>query len=401
MNASLQVADIFRTFGPAYRQAHTHHLPFQHLRAMHAIEACRTPHLGGHLYECDHCGARTFAYHSCRNRHCPTCQFLPTQRWILAREQDLLPIPYFHVIFTLPEPLRPLALRNQTAVYNILFRAASQTLKELAADPKHLGAHIGFIAILHTWSQTLRHHPHLHCIVTGGGLSPDGKKWISAKRAFFIHVKVLAKMFRGKFLDCLEDAYKADELVFPGKIAHLAKLPAFNTLLTDLYHTQWNVYCEPPFGSPQHVIRYLGAYTHRIAISNSRLVNLDGDQVTFHYRDSAHANRTNQMTLPAFTFIRRFLLHILPKGFVKIRYYGILCNRHRKTALAHCRKHLRVSPPPVPQDDPPPTWQELLHQLTGTDPTLCVHCGKGHLILKQTLLPNIQRAPPTKRRRSA
>ncbi len=394
MKKSPEIADIFRTFGPAYRQAHGEEMSFQHLRAMRAIEACRTPRLGGHLYECDHCGELTFAYHSCRNRHCPTCQFLATQRWIQAREQDLLPIPYFHAIFTLPEQLRPIALRNQKTLYSILFKAASGTLKELAADPKHLGANIGFIAILHTWSQTLLHHPHLHCIVTGGGLSPGGKEWISTKNAFFVHVKVLARLFRGKFLAFLKDAYDAGELTFPGKIAHLAPKPAFNLLLSNLYRKQWNVYCQPPFGGPQHVIQYLGAYTHRIAISNSRLVKLEKDRVTFQYRDSEQDNRTSTMTLPAFGFIRRFLLHILPCGFVRIRYYGILANRHRKTSLALCRNLLHVPPAPAREDTPQPAWQDLLRTLTGIDPTLCTHCGKGNLIFKQVLLPKPQRAPP-------
>jgi hypothetical protein len=250
-----------------------------------------------------------------------------------ARKQELLPVPYFHVVFTLPDALRPLALRNQKVLYNLLFRAASQTLVELAADPKHLGAQIGFTAILHTWTQTLVDHPHLHCVVTGGGLSPDHKRWITCRKGFFIPIKVVSRLFRGKFLAYLKDAYLAEELVFPGDIAHLAHATGFQQLLSSLYRKAWVVYCKPPFGTPAKTLEYLGRYTHRVAISNDRILKLADERVTFRYRDSADNDSVKQMSLPAFEFIRRFLVHVLPDSFVKIRHYGLLSNRNRKTKL--------------------------------------------------------------------
>jgi hypothetical protein len=392
MKASHKLADIFRTFGPAFRKTHRQHLPLQHLRVMHAIETCRTPHQGGHVYTCDHCGETTFVYHSCRNRHCPTCQFLVSQQWLEARKQDLLPIPYFHVVFTLPKQLRPLALRNQKVVYNLLFKAASQTLRQPGADPKHPGARIGFIAILHTWSQTLMDHPHLHCIVTGGGLSPDRKQWIAAKDAFFISVRVLSTLFRGKFLAFLKQAWEAGGLHFPGQIDQLADPAIFRKLLSCLYRTSWNVYCKPPFGGPQHVLAYLSAYTHRIAISNNRILRTRNEKVYFHYRDSANDNQIRQMALPALEFIRRFLLHALPKGFVRIRHYGLLSNRCRKESIARCRTLMGVQKAPEPEEMPERSWQDHLLTLTGIDVSTCPHCGKGKLILTRRLLP--KRAPP-------
>ena len=392
MKTSHKLADIFRSFGPDFRKTRHQHLPLQHLRIMHAIETCRTPHQGGHVYTCDHCGETIFSYHSCRNRHCPTCQFLTTQQWLEARQQDLLPIPYFHVVFTLPEQLRPLALRNQKILYNLIFKAASQTLRQLGADPKHLGAHIGFIAILHTWSQTLLHHPHLHCIVTGGGPSPDRKRWIAAKDRFFIPVRVLSTLFRGKFLAFLKQAWEAGNLRFPGQIDQLACPANFRRLLSCLYRTTWNVYCKSPFGGPQHVLAYLGAYTHRIAISNNRILRIQEGKVYFQYRDSANGNQTRQTSLPASEFIRRFLLHILPKGFVRIRHYGLLSNRCRKEAITHSRTLLGTPPAPQPEETPELSWQDRLFALTGVDATACPHCGKGKLILTRMLLP--KRAPP-------
>ncbi len=335
MRGFLEVADVFRAYGPAYRQAHE--MPLRHLRAMRAIENCRTAALGGHVDQCDHCGALRISYNSCRNRHCPKCQSLDKERWLEARKNDLLPVRYFHAVFTLPEALRPLALRNQAELYSLLFRAAPETLKELTEDPKHLGAEVGFIAVLHTWTQTLMDHPHLHCIVTGGGLSPDGKTWISCKGDFFLPVKVLSRLFRGKFLAYLKEAYEKGNLVFPGKIAPLKEKAAFDRLLKDLYAQEWVVYCKPPFGSAEMVMDYLGRYTHRVAISNDRLVKLENNRVTFRYRDRNDNDTVKLMTLDASEFIRRFLLHILPAGFMKIRYYGILSNRNRKCKLAVCK----------------------------------------------------------------
>lgn len=277
MKRSLEVADIFRTFGPAYREVHGYEMPARHLRVMRAIEVCRTAELGGHVDECDHCGEVRISYNSCRNRHCPKCQSLEKERWLEARKKDLLPTCYFHLVFTLPEELRPWALRNQKVIYNLLFKSVSETLAELAKNPKYLGAQIGFIAILHTWSQTLLDHPHIHCIVTGGGLSEDGKQWASFRKGFFIPVKVLSRLFRGKFLDYLRKAYDAGQLVFPGKIDKLKKEPDFKKLLTELYHQEWVVYCKPPFKSAENVIDYLGRYTHRVALSNDRMVKLEGN----------------------------------------------------------------------------------------------------------------------------
>jgi hypothetical protein len=385
MKCSLEVADIFRAFGPAYRE--THEMPLRHLRAMRAIEVCRTAELGGHLDQCDHCGTVRISYNSCRNRHCPKCQCLEKERWLEAREKDLLPTPYFHVVFTLPEGLRPLALRNQKVVYSLLFKSVSETLTELARDSKHLGAEIGFMAILHTWSQTLIHHPHLHCLVTGGGLSLDGKRWLRSKKDFFIPVKVLSCLFRGKFLDGLKKEYEAGELRFPGQIKELKEASAFKRFLTNLYHQEWVVYCRPPLKNPQKVIDYLGRYTHRVALSNDRLVKLEGTEVTFRWRDSADNNKNKLLTLEALEFIRRFLLHVLPSQFVKIRYYGILSHRSRKGKLLRCKKLLGMLIPEQSKEVLKETWQDLLTRITGIDPRVCPYCGKGKMIQRETLPP--------------
>jgi hypothetical protein len=385
MKHSLEVADVFRAFGPAYRE--THELPLRHLRVMRAIEICRTAELGGHIDQCDHCGTVQISYNSCRNRHCPKCQCLEKERWLEAREKDLLPTPYFHVVFTLPEGLRPLALRNQKVIYSLLFKAVSETLTELARDSKHLGAEIGFMAILHTWSQTLIDHPHLHCLVTGGGLSLDGKRWLRSKKDFFIPVKVLSCLFRGKFLDGLKKEYEAGELRFPGQIKELKEASAFKRFLTNLYHQEWVVYCRPPLKNPQKVIDYLGRYTHRVALSNDRLVKLEGNEVTFRWRDSADNNKIKLLTLEALEFIRRFLLHVLPSQFVKIRYYGILSHRSRKGKLLRCKKLLGMLIPEQSKEVLKETWQDLLTRITGIDPRVCPYCGKGKMIQRETLPP--------------
>jgi len=354
---------------------------------MRAIEICRTAELGGHLDQCDHCGTVRISYNSCRNRHCPKCQCLEKERWLESRERDLLPTPYFHVVFTLPEGLRPLALRNQKILYRLLFKAASDTLNELAKDSKHLGAEIGFMAILHTWSQTLINHPHLHCLVTGGGLSQDGKRWIASRKDFFIPVNVLSSLFRGKFLDGLKKLYEAGELQFPGQIEELKESPVFKRLLTSLYHQEWVVYCKPPLKHSEKVMDYLGRYTHRVALSNDRLVKLEGNQVTFRWRDSADDNKIKLLTIEAVEFIRRFLLHVLPEQFVKIRYYGILSHRSRKTKLLRCKRLLGVVTREEPEKAPKETWQDLLTRITGMDPRICPHCGKGKMIQRETLPP--------------
>lgn len=392
MRGFLEVAHIFRAHGPAYRQAHE--MPLRHLRAMRAIELCRTAALGGHVDECDHCGALRISYNSCRNRHCPKCQSLEKERWLEARNNDLLPVRYFHMVFTLPEELRPLALRNQEAVYQILFRASSQTLKELTRDSNHLGAEIGFIAVLHTWSQTLMDHPHLHCIVTAGGLSSNGKRWIPCKKDFFLPVKVVSRLFRGKFLAHLKKAYDKGRISFPGNIAPLKEQSSFKALLNTLYGQEWNVYCKPPLRDAETLMEYLGRYTHRVAISNDRMVKIEADQVTFKYRDRNDNDQTKLMTLEASEFIRRFLLHILPDGFVKIRHYGILSNRSRKSKLARSMRLLGAKP--LNQDPQKHTepWQDLLERITGVDPRVCPYCGKGKMVLKEVLNPSALPLPP-------
>jgi hypothetical protein len=386
MKGPLEAADIFRAFGPAYREVHGHEMPLRHLRAMRAIEICRTAEMGGHVDQCDHCGALRISYNSCRNRHCPKCQSLEKERWLEAREKDLLPTSYFHLVFTLPKGIRPLALRNQKVVYNLLFKSGSETLIELGKDSKHLGAEIGFMVLLHTWSQTLIDHPHLHCLVSGGGLSLDGKRWVSSREDFFIPFKVLSSLFRGKFLDGLKKAYEAGELKFPGQIEELKDASAFKRFLSDLYHQEWVVYCKPPLKNPEKVMDYLGRYTHRVALSNDRLVKLEGDQVTFRWRDSADNNKIKLLTLEVFEFIRRFLLHVLPDHFVKIRYYGVLSHRSRKGKLLQCKRLLGVVMDHDPKEDPKEAWEELLTRLTGIDPRVCPFCGKGKMIQKEILL---------------
>jgi hypothetical protein len=352
---------------------------------MRAIEICRTADLGGHLDQCDHCGTVRISYNSCRNRHCPKCQCLEKERWLEAREKDLLPTPYFHVVFTLPEELRPLALRNQKVLYSLLFKSVSETLTELARDSKHLGAEIGFMAILHTWSQTLIHHPHLHCLVTGGGLSLDGKRWFRSRKDFFIPVSVLSCLFRGKFLDGLKKLYEAGELQFPGQIEELKEASAFKRFLTNLYHQAWVVYCKPSLKHSEKVMDYLGRYTHRVALSNDRLVKLEGNGVTFRWRDSADHDKIKLLTLEAFEFIRRFMLHVLPSQFVKIRYYGILSHRSRKRKLLRCKKLLGVWIPEQSKEVLKETWQDLLTRITGIDPRVCPYCGKGKMIQRELL----------------
>lgn len=354
---------------------------------MRAIEVCRTATLGGHVEACDHCGTLRVSYNSCRNRHCPKCQGLAKERWLEARKKDLLPTGYFHVVFTLPDSLRPLALRNQEVVYHILFRAASETLKTLTQDPKHLGAEVGFIAVLHTWSQTLMDHPHLHCIVTGGGLSPDKTRWIRCKEDFLVPIKALSRLFRGKFLAYLHEARQKGKLKFTGQINHMQQEKSFNKLLGDLYQQDWVVYCKRPFSNAEAVMDYLGRYTHRVAISNDRVVHMEGDRVTFRYRDRSDNNTVKYMTLYAEEFIRRFLMHVLPAGFMKIRHYGILSNRSRRTKLVVAKTLLGVNDPDS-STEVKETWQDLLTRLTGSDPRICPHCGKGRMVLKEVLRPS-------------
>ena len=345
----LEVADVFRQHGEEFLNRWGHIVSPQQRKALRDIAACRTAALGGHIEQCDHCSHRVIAYNSCRNRHCPKCQSAARDRWLAERAKELLPVPYCHVVFTVPEQLAPLARQNQRLFYGLLFRAVSQTLLEIAADPRHLGAQIGFLAVLHTWSQNLLHHPHVHCVVPAGGIAPDGSKWIPCRQKFFLPVRVLSRLFRGKLLAFLREAYAKGKLQFGGQLAALADPARFQTWLRTLKKSDWVVYAKPPFGGPEHVLKYLARYTHRVAISNGRLVSLEQGQVRFRWRDSKDNNRTKTMTLDAIEFIRRFLLHILPSGFVKIRHFGFLANRNRSVRLDLCRRHLEA---PVPADAP-------------------------------------------------
>ena len=400
MSGHVEVADIFRDHGPGYRQCYADRLSMEQRRAMRAIELCRTAALGGHVDECDQCGALRISYNSCRNRHCPKCQCLDKERWLEDRRRDLLPVPYFHLVFTLPRELGPLALRNQALMYDALFRSASQALMELSADRRHLGAQIGATALLHTWSQTLTYHPHVHFIVTGGGLSTDGRRWVRAKRSFFLPVRALSRLFRGKMLAAVKTAYQTDALVFPGTIAELAGAKAFHRLLDALYETEWVVYCKPPFRRPEQTLEYLARYTHRVAISNDRIAGCQDGKVTFRYRDSA-ANRIRQMSLEAEEFIRRFLQHVLPNRFVRMRHYGLLSTRNRKTKLARCHILLGHRHGPNADEGCQPGWEDLVLRITGVDPRVCPTCGTGRMHTTRTLQPWAERPPPLTSRRRA
>ena len=340
MSARLEVAEIFRRHGDAYRQAHDSHLGRVERRVMSAIELCRTAALGGHIEGCRSCGRVRVSYNSCRNRHCVRCQGQAARDWVAAREAELLPVPYFHVVFTLPAEIAALAFHNKAVVYTILFKAAAETLRVIAADPKHLGAEIGHIAVLHSWGQTLTYHPHLHCIVPGGGPSPDGRSWVACRPGFFLPVRVLARLFRRLFLEALRAAFDAGELHFFGDLTGLAEPTAFAHLIAEACRRDWLVYSKPPFGGPKQVVAYLGRYTHRVAIANSRLIAIADGKVTFRWRDYRHHGKTKPMTLDADEFIRRFLLHTLPDGFHRIRHYGFLANRHRAARLARCQQLL-------------------------------------------------------------
>ena len=344
----LEVADVFRLHGEEFLKRWGHTVSPQQRKVLRDIGACRTASLGGHIEQCDHCGHQVNAYNSCRNRNCPKCQSSARDRWLAERAKELLPVPYCHVVFTLPGLLAPLVLQNQKLLYSLLFRAVSQTLLEIAADPRHLGARIGFLAVLHTWSQNLLHHPHIHCVVPAGGIATDGSEWIRCRRTFFLPVRVLSRLFRGKFLAFLRDAYARGKIRFSGQLATLADPPRFQAWLATLKKSDWVVYAKPPFGGPEHVLKYLARYTHRVAISNGRLLSLHNGQVRFRWRDSKDHNHIKVMTLDAVEFIRRFLLHVLPPGFVKIRHFGFLANRNRSVRLGLCRKLLHAPAPAIP-----------------------------------------------------
>ena len=351
MSAGLEVADVFRRHGDAYRHARDGHLGRVERRVMSAIELCRTAALGGHTEACAACGLVRCAYNSCRNRHCPKCQGAARAEWLAARQAELLPVPYFHVVFTVPAPVAEIAFQNKETVYAILFRTAAETVRTIAADPKHLGAEIGLVAVLHTWGQTLHHHPHVHCVVPGGGPSLDGTRWVACRPGFFLPVRVLSRLFRRLFLAELDAAFVAGQLGFFGARAELAEPAAFARQLNKLRRVEWVVYAKPPFGGPEQVLAYLGRYTHRVAISNARLVSISDGEVAFRWKDYRHHGGSKVMTLTADEFIRRFLLHTLPDGFHRIRHYGFLANGHRAAKLALCRRLLGASATDAPADE--------------------------------------------------
>jgi Putative transposase/Transposase zinc-binding domain len=375
---ALEVADIVRAHGEEFRLAHATSLSAGQKRVLRAIELCRTAALGGHLERCDQCDHERNAYNSCANRHCPKCQSLARAEWLEQRRAELLPVPYFHVVFTLPQRLAALALQNKRAMYDLLFRATAQTLQEIASDPQHLGAQIGFFCILHSWGQTLTIHPHLHCVVPGGGISLDGHRWVSSRRPLFLlPVHVLSARFRKIYLRCLEQLYASGKLQFWGELQQLSERKNFRRFVAALRNKKWVVYAKPPFGGPEKVLDYLARYTHRVAISNHRLTELNAGQVTFTYKDYKDQQRQKLMTLSAPEFLRRFLMHVLPDGFQRIRHYGLLANRYRADNLARCRELLSV-PQPIPQ--PRCNYRERCQQLSGFDPLLCPQCKRGTMV---------------------
>jgi len=387
---ALEVADIFRIHGPAYREAHGHAMSAAQRRVMRAIEICRTAILGGHVDKCDRCGHQRISYNSCANRHCNKCQSLARAKWLAKHSAQLLPVPYFHVVFTVPDQIAAIALQNKEVVYSILLRAAAATLRRIAADSKHLGANIGFLAVLHTWGQNLLHHPHVHCVVPGGGLSPDGRRWVACRNGFFLPVRVLSRLFRGLFLRGLNEAYAAGKLRFHGSVQPLVDPENFQTVLQGCRKAEWVVYSKPPFGGPQQVLDYLGRYTHRVAISNDRLVRLQDGEVTFRWKDYRQGNKQKRMTLKAEEFIRRFLLHVLPSGFVRIRHFGFLANCHHATKLALCRELLGLPQVGPEQSSTPRDWETLYETLTGESLTLCPACHQGRMITVEILPPQKQ-----------
>jgi hypothetical protein len=387
------VADVFRRYGDTYRDHVGPSLSTAHRRVITAITQCRTAALGGHVEQCDRCGHTRIWYNSCRNRHCPACQSLARAAWIEARTADLLDTEYFHVVFTVPQAIAEIAAQNKAVVYGILFRATAETLRTIAVDPRHLGAEIGFFAVLHTWGQTLMHHPHLHCVVPGGGLSPDSTRWIACRPGFFLPVRVLSRLFRRLFLAALHDAFEDGQLRFTASLQALSDPHGFADHLQPARTTEWVVYAKPPFAGPQQVLDYVGRYTHRVAISNQRLLDMDDGHVRFRYKDyRADRSETPQtMTLAAPEFIRRFLLHVLPAGFHRMRHYGLLGNRHRTHKLARCRQLLGTTvAPPIVGETRPPDYRDRYESLTGVSLRVCPVCPDGHMIVTECL----RRAPP-------
>jgi hypothetical protein len=388
-----EVADVFRRYGDAYREQHGASLCTAQRRVMTAIELCRTAALGGHVEQCDQCGHQRISFNSCRDRHCPKCQSLARAQWLDDRRAELLATQYFHVVLTIPEEIAAIAYQNKAPVYGILFRAAAETLRTIAADSKHLGAEIGFFAVLHTWGQNLLHHPHLHCVVAGGGLSPDGTRWISCRPGFFLPVRVLSHLFRRLFLGYLQKAFDAGELQFFSTLQPLRERRAFLRYLAPVRQAQWVVYAKPPFAGPEQVLEYVGRYTHRVAISNNRLLDIADGTVRFRWKDYRDRNRQKAMTVSADEFIRRFLLHVLPEGFHRIRYYGFLGNHHRAQKLARCRELLGM-PVSEPLDDEfEKDYRDHYEELTGVSLNQCPACRQGQMVIVETF-DGITTRPP-------
>jgi hypothetical protein len=392
---ALEVADIFRSHGPAWRQAQRGHLSLGQLKVMSAIEQCRSAALGGHVLRCEGCGTDRIAYNSCRNRHCPKCQAGAARRWLQARQADLLPVEYYHVVFTLPAPIADIAYQNKAVVYGLLFDVAAETLCTIAADPRHLGASIGATLVLHTWGSALTHHPHVHGIVPGGGLSPDGKQWVACRPGFFLPVRVLSRLFRRRFLEELQRLHETGKLQFFGEHVALADAQAFRQWLAPMRKCEWVVYAKRPFAGPSAVLAYLSRYTHRVAISNSRLLALDERGVTFRWKDYRAKGHTRYktMTLSPEEFMRRFLLHVLPGGFHRIRHYGLLSNGGRRLGLATARQLLGVqihaTAPSAAEDAAP-------DQPDAKPPTFaCRNCGRAMVIVLLLARETSIRAPPT------
>jgi len=384
----LEMANIIRSAGEAFVERSHRWITWQHSKVLDAILRCRTAVLGGHRDRCEDCGHVAISYNSCGNRHCPRCQGNARLRWLQARGAELLPTRYVHAVFTLPRELAPVALQNKKVIFDLLFHSSAETLLEVARDPRHLGAEIGFFSVLHTWNQRLQFHPHAHCILAAGGLSPDHSRWIGSSRCFFLPVKVLGRVFRGKFVTGLKAAFHAGDLHFHGTLQHLTEARAFRAWIRTLFRQDWVVYAKRPFGGPEHALRYLGAYTHRVAISNHRLVALSDSNVTFRWRDSAHGNKKKLMTLPVDEFLRRFLLHVLPRGFVRIRNFGFLANRRRARLLPLCFQLLRRSTENTPSTAP----------ASAAQPNSCWRCpvcgGTMHMAERLSAAELWLRAPP-------
>ncbi len=393
----LEVADIFRQISPACRIANAQHLSRTQRRVMSAIERCRTAVLGGHVEQCDACGHPRIAFNSCRNRHCPKCQSLTRAQWLEQRQAELLPVEYFHVVFTVPQEVAAVAYQNKAVVYDILFRATAETLRMIAADPKHLGAEIGFVAILHTWGQNLLHHPHLHCVVPGGGASPDGGHWVACRPGFFLPVRVLSRLFRRLFLEQLRLAYAEGKLAFFSTLTELKDAAAFARYLAPIARAEWVVYAKRPFGGARQVLEYLGRYAHRVAIGNNRLIGFTGEHVTFGWKDYRHESKNKVMQLDAHEFMRRFLLHVLPRGLQRIRHYGLLANRTRQVKLQHCRELLGAPTPmiDVRADEAAEDYRDRYQRLTDVSLRACPACAHGHMVCIETFLPqSLLRGPP-------